>query len=175
MTPLKLKYRFAMEDSDAYQRWFMANDKKFKRKLLLLPGSMSLVLLAFAAICASDAKWHSMRVYLGAAVLMFPVFPFVVRRLALRNVRKRYSKPEYAALFGEKEIELREDGLLRVDASGRAETPFSAIPRVVKTDALGMIHHPAETVTVVPRRGIFEGDYDAFFDALAAKLSTKNG
>lgn len=170
MTPLKLKYRFAMDDFDDYQRWFMATDKKFKRNLLLFPGGLSLLLLAFAAICATDAKWHSMFVYLIGAVALFTGYPFLMRRMILRQARKKYRRPEYAALFGEKELELREDGLVRVDASGRAENTFASLAKVVKTEALGMIQHPAETVTVVPRRGVFEGDFDAFFDALAAKL-----
>lgn len=100
--------------------------------------------------------------------------PAAFDRAVERRVRKLYSGPAGANLFGMHELELTPTSLIKRTDFIESTTRLAALGPVKCTRNYSFIYASPTTAFVIPRHAVRSGDYDQFTAAVAERVTAAN-
>ena len=91
-----------------------------------------------------------------------------------RTVRKQYSGPRGANVFGMHELELTNSSLIKRTDYAESTTRLAALGPVKRTKDYTFVYAGPTTAFVLPRHAVRSGDYDQFTAAIAERVAAAN-
>ncbi len=162
---MTIRYVTAPEDMGAYHTWWMQN----------APEGRAAVQSHVGRVCAFIALFCGLMAWLNPSLIPLIVFeallgigatmlfsPPGIRRGASAHAVQVYQAAENAKLFGERTLEINEDGVLSVSVNATALYRWELFGSVSATDTHAFLTLGTVTALVIPRDTLAEGNWDAF-------------
>jgi hypothetical protein len=122
-------------------------------------------------LAPSEFRLTTFVVCLVVAIALAIWLPTVFRRSVDQQIRKAYSNPRYRDNFGEWELELTTDRIIKRIRAGDSSTRYSALGPMKQTPDYTFIYVAPTTAFIIPRHAVIAGNYDQFTEEASRRLA----
>lgn len=162
---MTIRFTLSPTDMGAFQRWWLENTpegKKFVQNVVIRTCGLIAVLLALIACLVPTLRLIILlEAVVGIAVAAL-VIPARLRKNASAQTVKMYSSASNESLFGERTLEITEEGLLSISKSATSLYKWDSIQRIARNDTHAFLTVGSMMAMVIPRGTVSDGNLDAF-------------
>ncbi len=134
---MTLNYQLRQEDALAFNREYYKTSPTYRRTKTRARLMLPVIMLALWTFTTSSSgfEWTSTVIFLGSGLLWFFLYPTYLDKRVSRYAERVMSEGSYSKNMGPGELILAENGLHSRSAIGQSIYLWSAVDRVVLTDA----------------------------------------
>ncbi len=162
---MTIRFTLSPTDMGDFQRWWLQNTPegdKFVRDVVTRTCGLIALLLALIA-CLVPRLWHIILLEAAVGIVVAAlVIPVRLRKNASAQTVKMYSSASNESLFGERTLEINEDGLLSISANATSLYKWDSIQMIVQTDTHAFLTVGTMMAIAIPRETVSDGNLDAF-------------
>jgi len=168
---MRIVYSNTIDDLVRVQLRFIERSGLLQRKLLIFRWCIPLVLLVSLLVLwlrtGSPAFLVSGPL---VAVLIFLLYPGMLRRSLENTSRKLYSDSKVQAATGQFELEVTPDALIETSPGGQMRSNWEIVDGLEVTKDYAFIFLKTGLAYVVPRASILEGSLDNLVEAVRQRI-----
>jgi len=172
---MKIQFDLQLKDLVAFTRYHQGHTPSVRwlrviSALILLAPLVILPLVLLPPLYRPAALVAIVVGGIGGAFRM----PAAFDRGVERSVRKLYSGPKGANIFGLHELELTDTTLIKRTDYTESSTRLAALGPMKRTKDYSFVYAGPTTAFVIPRHGVRSGNYDQFTAAVAERVAAAN-
>lgn len=167
---MTLHYEFTFDDWVEFNRYHLRHSPAHQRMRLIVRLIFIPVALVFAGLqwMHGDEVLSLLIAFAIVAVLWFFLYPILFDRRVLRSLKRILNEGNNKGLLGPHTFTTSTDGYRVIYPGGEAFHKWSSVEKLASTEAYIFIYVSSLQATVIPRRALEGGS----FEAVLAEIKT---
>lgn len=168
---MKIKFTNTVEDYIHWNLYHLDHSPTFQKKLQKI-RLLSAVLFMSVFLALGFIYNNLIICFVGLLFIGYYYynFPDRIRRKHSITLRKSFKNQDDQSQFGENELEIRENALIKVQKDDDKSYPWDQLSKIISIENYTFVYFKSNQIHILPQENIIKGNYKTFINALNEHL-----